>query len=111
MKQGKPWSIVKKVGFRGIPNGDAQTDYDLLKTSLEDIGIYLVPVGEIENFCPQIGSHGPKFITKLLSNIPLGDPQLNDLRSFVDTVHKGKHCNLERNLVPKLEEVADEIEG
>lgn len=111
MKQGKPWSIVKRFGFRGIPSGDAQADYDLLKISLEDIGIYLVPVGEIENFCPQIGSHGPKFITKLLSNIPLGDPQLNDLRSFVDTVHKGKHCNLERNLSPETEKKTDEIEA
>lgn len=103
MKQGKPWSIVKKFGFRGIPNGEAQADYNLLKMSLEDIGIYLVPVGEIENFCPQIGSHGPKFISKLLSTIPLGDPQLNDLRSFVDIVLKGKHCNLESNLVSNSE--------
>ncbi|MBH0048668.1 ATP-dependent nuclease [Pseudoalteromonas sp. SWYJZ19] len=105
MKQGKPWSVVKKFGFRGIPHGEAQTNYQLLKDSLEDIGIYLVPVGEIENFCPQIGSHGPKFITKLLTTIPLGDPQLNDLRNFVDLVHKGKHCNLKANLVSESEKI------
>jgi ABC-type oligopeptide transport system ATPase subunit len=108
MKQGKPWSMVKKFGFRGIPHGEAQTDYKLLKDSLEDIGIYLVPVGEIENFCPQIGSHGPKFITKLLTSIPLGDPQLNDLRNFVELVHKGKHCNLKANLVSKSEKVVED---
>lgn len=111
MKQGKPWNMVKKFGFRGIPHGDAQADYNLLKNALENIGVYLVPVGEIENFCPQIGSHGPKFITKLLSNVPLGDPQLTDLREFVNIVHKGKHCNLDRNIVSKAEKAAKEVEA
>ena len=94
MKQGKPWSEVKKYGSRGIPNGKAQTDYNSLKDKLEDIGIYLVPVGEIENFCSEIGSHGPKYITKLLSTIPLDDDRLSDLRCFVDRVHNGPHNSL-----------------
>jgi ABC-type cobalamin/Fe3+-siderophores transport system ATPase subunit len=111
MKQGKPWSKVKKFGYIGIPHGEAQADYNLLKNALENIGVYLVPVGEVENFCPQIGSHGPKFITKLLSNIPLGDPQLTELRDFVNIVHKGKHCNLDGNLVSKAEKVPEKVEA
>jgi hypothetical protein len=94
MKQGKPWSEVKKYGFRGIPNGSAQGDYNSLKDMLENIGVYLVPVGEIENFCPEIGSHGPKYITNLLSTIPLDDDRLADLRRFVERVHKGPHNSL-----------------
>ncbi|WP_110636356.1 ATP-dependent nuclease [Salinicola salarius] len=92
MKQGKPWAEVKKYGSRGIPRGEAQKDYGALKERLEQIGIYLVPVGEIENFCPEIGSHGPKYVTKLLSSIPLNDDRLEDLRRFVETVHKGRHA-------------------
>lgn len=91
MKQGKPWSDVKKYGTRGIPNGNAQADFKLLRDKLECIGVYLVPAGEIENFCPEIGSHGPKFVTKLLSSIPLNDERLSDLRRFVERVHKGPH--------------------
>lgn len=91
MKQGKAWNYVKKYGTRGIPNGEAQRDYSSLRDKLEEMGIYLVPVGEIENFCPEIGSHGPKFVTKLLSTIQLGDDRLLDLRSFVERVHKGTH--------------------
>lgn len=87
MKQGKPWHKVKKYGERGIPNGDAQKNYLLLKESLESCGIYLVPVGEIENFCPELGSHGPKFVTKLLSNVQLNDSRLSELRDFVEKVH------------------------
>jgi len=91
LKQGKAWNVVKKYGEMGIPNGDAQTNYAMLRDSLENIGIYLIPVGEIENFCPDIGSHGPKFVTKLLSNVPLSDEKLSDLRTFVHKLHKGHH--------------------
>ena len=94
MKQGKSWSEVKRYGSRGIPRGDAQKDYNDLKEKLEKIGIYLVPVGEIENFCSEIGSHGPKYVTKLLSTIPLSDDRLDDLRKFVEIVHKGSHAAL-----------------
>jgi hypothetical protein len=95
MKQGKSWSVVKKYGTRGIPSGNAQVDFNALRDKLEEIGIYLVPVGEVENFCPEIGSHGPKFVTKLLSTIQLSDVRLADLRTFVERVHRGHHSNLD----------------
>lgn len=91
MKQGKPWNEVKRYGVRAIPKGDAQREFNLLRIALENIGIYLVPVGEIENFCPEIGSHGPKFVTNLLSSVPLDDERLIELRNFVGRVHKGPH--------------------
>jgi len=97
LKQGKPWGEVKKYGVRAIPNGDAQRDYSSLRNMLEDIGIFVVPVGEIENFCPSVGSHGPKFVTKLLSTISLGDSSLEELRLFVTRVHQGCHAKLNEN--------------
>jgi energy-coupling factor transporter ATP-binding protein EcfA2 len=94
MKQGKPWAVVKRYGTRGIPKGDAQQVYNSLRDKLEAIGIFIIPVGEIESFCPEIGSHGPKFVTKLHSSVLLGDERLSDLRTFVERVHKGHHGNL-----------------
>lgn len=94
MKQAKPWAIIKKYGVRAIPKGNAQKDYYQLKSILESIGIYIIPVGEIENFCPEIGGHGPKFVTRLLSSVPLSDSRLEDLRKFVETVHKGQYGDL-----------------
>lgn len=91
MKQGKPWAEVKRYGAMAIPKGEAQRDYQCLRDKLEEIGVYLVPVGEIENFCPDIGCHGPKFVTKLLSQVPLGDDRLGELRTFVGRVHVGRH--------------------
>jgi AAA domain, putative AbiEii toxin, Type IV TA system len=91
MKQGSPWSAVKQHGISGIPNGDAQKDFATLRDSLECLGIYLIHVGEIENFCPELGLHGPKFVTKLLTEKPLGDEGLSELHKFVTRVHKGPH--------------------
>ncbi len=88
MKQGKAWNEVKKFGEVAIPNGQAQQDYKLLKVALENLGIFVVPVGEIENFCPEIGSHGPKFVTKLLTEIKLADDRLKNLREFVSHIHR-----------------------
>jgi energy-coupling factor transporter ATP-binding protein EcfA2 len=88
MKQGTAWNEVKKFGEIAIPNGQAQTDYKALKSALENLGIFVIPVGEIEKFCPEIGSHGPKFVTKLLTDIPLSDSRLAGLRDFVAHIHK-----------------------
>lgn len=94
MKQNSAWNLVKQLGKIAIPKGDAQSHYKGLKSKLEDIGIYLVEVGEIENFCPEIGKHGPKFVNKVLSEIDLGDESLDGLRKFVSLVHFGPHAPL-----------------
>ena len=88
MKRGKAWNEIKKYGEIAIPKGQCQNDYKILKDKLEKIGIFVVPVGEIENFCPEIGLHGPKFVTKLLTEVPLDDPSLEQLRQFVSHTHK-----------------------
>jgi len=92
LKQGKPWSIAKDHGVDGIPRGKVRKDYANLKDKLEEIGIYLIPVGEIEGFCQEIGSHGPEFVAKFLSEKSLSSEDLSLLRQFVEHVHMGPHC-------------------
>lgn len=87
LKQGKARNEVKKFGELAIPNGQAQQDYKALKVTLEKLGVFVIPVGEIENFCPDVGSHGPKFVTKLLTNISLADKRLDKLKEFVEHLH------------------------
>lgn len=98
MKQGSAWSLVKKVGPAGLPRGDARVNYDALVQNLEAIGIYLVPVGEVEEFCPEMGVHGPKFVNKVLTEMNLADEKLESLRSFVSKFHRGQHAPLEEDL-------------
>jgi energy-coupling factor transporter ATP-binding protein EcfA2 len=100
IKQGASWNHIKRYGESGIPSGQAQTDYRTLRDHLEKIGIYLISEGEIENFCREVGLHGPKFVAKLLRDIPLDDACLKNLREFVEKVYLGPSGNLVPGRVP-----------
>lgn len=104
MKQGSSWNIVKRAGVAGIPSGDAQRYFNSLRDDLQNIGIYLVHVGEVENFCREIGGHGPKFVNQVLSEIELSDPRLQELRAFVECAHTGKHAPLENSMPVEADE-------
>ena len=107
LKQDKPWNEVKRFGNIAIPKGDAQKNYRELINKLEEIGIYLIPVGEIENFSRDIGLHGPKFVAKLLSSKKMDDSSLSELQEFVKRIHTGAHCKFktESNFQKRLEEL------
>jgi len=95
LKQTSAWSIVKRAGANAIPRGNARTHFNDLVDKLCNIGIYVIPNGEIENFCPDLGLHGPKFVSKLMSEVPFDDDRLSSLRTFVEKLHKGQHSPIE----------------
>lgn len=93
MKQGSAWSVIKKYGVSAFPSGQAQVVLKDIIAALEQIGIYLVPVGELENFCREFGNkHGPRFVNRLLTEMTLDDERLAGLRAFVERVHLGPHA-------------------
>lgn len=92
LKKGKAWSIVKRNGKTEIPSGNPSQYFNEIVGKLESIGIFLIMVGEIENFYKPIGGHGPKFVTKLLTEVDLENSDLRDLREFVQHVHDGAHA-------------------
>ena len=89
-KQKKPWNEVKLHGINGLPKGNIRNTFKTFNKCLKEIGIYLIPVGEIENFSPETGSHGPKFVTNFLSTRNLADSELTPLRDFVKDVYTSK---------------------
>jgi energy-coupling factor transporter ATP-binding protein EcfA2 len=89
-KQKKPWSEVKRHGIDGLPPGEIRKRFRELNENLKDIGVFLVPRGEIENFSPETGGHGPKFVSKFLEQRNLSDPELNLLKAFVKEVYLKK---------------------
>lgn len=94
LKSGKEWNMVKKHGESIIPSGDAQKYFNKILKNLESIGVYIIREGQIENFCKEVGSHGPKFVKKLLSDYDFNDEKLSNLLKFVKNVSKGKCCVL-----------------
>lgn len=94
-KRRSQWAKVKEFGLNGVPKGDAYRECEVLIELLEQIGIYLVPSGEMESFCRSIGGHGPSFVTNVLTNVDLSDIKLQDLRNFTAKVHGGKAAPME----------------
>lgn len=79
------WSPVKnygKVAFKG----DSRHSYDIIEKYLNDRNIYPVPVGELENFIPDVSSHGPDWVNLIFEKYPdLDDPVYSDAANFVST--------------------------
>jgi len=89
-KQKKPWSRVKSHGVDGLPKGSIRQVFKEFNEGLMQLGIFLIPVGEIENFSAETGLHGPSFVEKFLSERNVADTELDGLRNFVDEVYSAK---------------------
>ena len=83
-----PWDDVKRAGRSALPGGQAVKHYDELVAKAAAIGLWIVPVGEMEGFCRSIdGGHGPAFVAKVLEERSLEtDPELKDARQFVSSI-------------------------
>lgn len=53
-------------GIRAIPAGDATQAAERLLDSLATLGLFVVPVGELEDWARYVGGHGPAWATEAL---------------------------------------------
>ncbi|ACB51369.1 unknown [Crocosphaera subtropica ATCC 51142] len=83
LKKVSAWQDAKKVGKSFIPNGDPTQAYQRLIVELEQVGLMIVEVGELESFVRSIGNHGPKWVNEVLYKDFANDPELHDAREFV----------------------------
>ena len=86
-RKASPWDAIKDAGVDAIPKGQASSDFDSLKASLEAQGLWIVPVGELEGFCRKVGGHGPKWVQKVIETYHLANcDELKEARDFVRKV-------------------------
>jgi len=79
-----PWSAIKQSGRNALPAGEPIKHFDALSQKCDDRRLWIVPVGEIEGFCRSIGSHGPRFVERVLEERSIGsDPELREAREFI----------------------------
>ena len=64
------WQQIKECGVSAFPAGDAKKAFNRINDKLRSGHIYLVPVGELERFVPEIGGHGPEWVNKVIENHP-----------------------------------------
>lgn len=88
LDDGKPWRSVKKNGFGAFPGGAATQAVRRLDEAFQQVGIFLVPVGELEMFNKSSGKHGPAWVSDVLeANPDIGDAVYDQIRSFVVSWH------------------------
>lgn len=83
LKKASPWSEAKSNGVSYIPSGDPTKLYNEIKIEFEKRGLFIVEVGELENYDKTIGNHGPKWVNEVLQKDLYSDPDLEQARLFV----------------------------
>jgi energy-coupling factor transporter ATP-binding protein EcfA2 len=90
-RKASPWDAVKDAGAAAIPPGQATMQYNRLNELCRSCGLWIVPVGELENFCKAVGGHGPRWVQHVLETYDLAtEPLLSSAREFVEQVWKSK---------------------
>ena len=80
------WACIKQNGISGAPAGNATRSLHNIVDHLKEIGIFLVPVGELECFVKDAGDHGPKWLNNVLEQHPdLNDEVYNEAKRFVSS--------------------------
>ena len=78
------WDTVKRAGESAIPGGQATKKFQELQRLCKQMGLWIVPVGELEGFCRAVGGHGPAWVQQVIEQRDLAmDPDLEQARKFV----------------------------
>ena len=87
-RKASPWDAVKQGGMSNIPHGQATQQFKRIDAACREIGLWIVPVGELEGFCRSIeANHGPAWTQKVLEKRDLAhDEELEPAREFVRAV-------------------------
>lgn len=90
-RKASPWDAVKSSGESAIPSGDASQQFQKLLALCKEMGLWIVPVGELEGFCKSVGGHGPRWVQQTIEERDLGnDPELERARAFVRELWESK---------------------
>lgn len=87
LKTESKWEALKRNGITALPSGDATVAFQKMDQVLRDVGIFIVPVGELECFVKQVGGHGPDWVNKVLETYPdLDDKVYDEIKKFIAQV-------------------------
>lgn len=79
-----PWDNIEKSGAEGLSSGEPTLTFQIMNEMLKSIGLFIVPVGELEGFCRVIGGKGGAFVRNVLESQDLAQsPLLSRARDFM----------------------------
>jgi hypothetical protein len=77
------WDRVKNTGMGGVPKGNPYNAASRLLAGLRELGIFLVPIGEMEDFAPSVSGHGPGWLADVLEQGLHESSECDDAREFL----------------------------
>ena len=84
LKEVSKWRAIKTGGIDSLPAGNVTNAFNRLNNSLRAVGIYIVPVGELECFIKEVGGHGPEWSNSVLEQYPdLNDAVYTKIKTFI----------------------------
>ena len=86
-----PWDAIKIAGEAAIPPGQATQQFNELVSLCKSMGLWIVPVGELEGFCKSVGGRGPTWVQRVMENRDLStDAELERARAFMGEIWQRK---------------------
>ena len=86
-----PWDAVKRSGEAALPAGQATQQFRGLQRLCHQMGLWIVPVGELEGFLKSVGGHGPPWVQEVIEERDLAtDPDLEPARAFVRQIWQSR---------------------
>ena len=83
-REASPWDAIKEAGAAAIPPGQPSSQFQKLLKLCRQMGLWIVPVGELEGFYKYTGGHGPRWVQKVIEERDLAtDSDLERARQFV----------------------------
>lgn len=80
------WDAIKKIGKAGF-TGNEPAAYEKIETTCKTLGLFIIPVGEIECFDKTINKDKKEWVYHVLENYDLAtEPKLETVRSFIQEV-------------------------
>ncbi len=80
------WEQIKKIGKVGF-TGEEFAAYEHVESICKSIGLFVVPVGEMECFVKSVNKEKKEWVYDILENYNLAtDPKLEEARKFVQEI-------------------------
>ena len=90
-RKASPWDAVKNAGDAALPPGQTTQQFQNLQGLCKEMGLWIVPVGEMEGFCKAVGGHGPSWVQQVIEQRNLAnDPDLEGARKFVREIWENR---------------------
>lgn len=81
------WDKAKRAGLQAVPQGNASQACERLLAGLQQTGLCVVPVGELERFAPNVAGHGPSWVSTVLEQ-KIHESPGHDALEFVKAIRE-----------------------